>query len=734
MPKSLSEKDKKNLELIGSVTDEGAFGLIKPISDLEDKVDTEIASIKKEVGTSIAEVNKKASQAILEASRVAKMEGKPGKPGDKGDSYVLTDSDKKEIAKSIPVPIVEKVIEKHTETIIKEQPIITEKEIQIPIPLHTSPQEVRDLLELLKEDERLDAKAIKGLEEYIKANPAPQQPMLHPTSIGNLPDVNVVGVTVDQVLAWNGTYWYPKTISSISAPDSSLIYIDPTTHLPTGTYNATLDSSGNQYLAGKSAIGGTGFNSVYSVTGKGLSNSGTYEHTNDTLMWLKGIDTSGSTGYGSTPQNVMIIANNAGQYGQGIYPVWHMFAGDGSGTAGQLWLMEFWDIDTGSKTAIYQVFNDTDPTGGPAHGLSFYSFTGTSINRATWIHTDNGRSSSNYFSTDPGSGNFEWWSGGVSVAYMDGSGNLKTNSITIGGTDSLGTFSENGSGGYFHLDVAGQGADVGNGGWYFTGERNQVSAFWSSDPGGSVVFQLGNSSSGAYGYFGVDPSGNSIFYPGSGSYAYLGGFSAFADTSGNITAVSYNFGNGVSMATDGDQNLILTAPGRISTNGSIIGDTNWYIEPSGNIVASGNGTFASIKKSGGTSSQFLKADGSVDSSTYATASSTTTFTNKRITKRVGSTTSSATPTINTDNYDVYKLTAQAANITSFTTNLSGTPTDQQVLNIAITGTGTYNITWGSSFENGVLSLPTTGAITTTLTTYTFVYNGVTSKWRYAGNY
>lgn len=54
---------------------------------------------------------------------------------------------------------------------------------------------------------------------------------------------------------------------------------------------------------------------------------------------------------------------------------------------------------------------------------------------------------------------------------------------------------------------------------------------------------------------------------------------------------------------------------------------------------------------------------------------TQTLTNKRITKRTGTATSSATPTINTDNVDFYSLTAQAVDITSFTTNLSGTPTE-----------------------------------------------------------
>jgi len=112
-----------------------------------------------------------------------------------------------------------------------------------------------------------------------------------------------------------------------------------------------------------------------------------------------------------------------------------------------------------------------------------------------------------------------------------------------------------------------------------------------------------------------------------------------------------------------------------------------------------------------------------------TATSTTTFTSKRITKRVGTTTSHATPTINTDNVDYYSLTAQAADITSFTTNLSGTPTDAQTLWISITGTATRAITWGADFESSdSAKLPTTTNGTERLDV-AFIWNDVSSKWR-----
>lgn len=112
----------------------------------------------------------------------------------------------------------------------------------------------------------------------------------------------------------------------------------------------------------------------------------------------------------------------------------------------------------------------------------------------------------------------------------------------------------------------------------------------------------------------------------------------------------------------------------------------------------------------------------------ASLTGTETLTNKRITPRVGTTASAAEPTINTDNVDMYIITAQAADITSFTTNLSGTPTDGQKLWISITGTGARAITWGSSFESSTVTLPTT-TVSTNRLDVGFVWNAASSKWR-----
>ena len=95
--------------------------------------------------------------------------------------------------------------------------------------------------------------------------------------------------------------------------------------------------------------------------------------------------------------------------------------------------------------------------------------------------------------------------------------------------------------------------------------------------------------------------------------------------------------------------------------------------------------------------------------------------------RVGTATSSATPSINTDLYDVYQLTAQAANITSFTTNLTGTPVNRQVLVICIKGTAARTITWGASFSSSTITLPATTVSTDELYV-TLMYSSVLATW------
>lgn len=109
--------------------------------------------------------------------------------------------------------------------------------------------------------------------------------------------------------------------------------------------------------------------------------------------------------------------------------------------------------------------------------------------------------------------------------------------------------------------------------------------------------------------------------------------------------------------------------------------------------------------------------------------STQTQTNKRITKRVlALSANSATPSINTDSYDVVHITAQTTAITSLTSGLSGTPVDGDSLRISVTGTTSIALTFGTSFESSTATLPTT-TVSTTRLDIGFFWNTETSKWR-----
>jgi hypothetical protein len=121
--------------------------------------------------------------------------------------------------------------------------------------------------------------------------------------------------------------------------------------------------------------------------------------------------------------------------------------------------------------------------------------------------------------------------------------------------------------------------------------------------------------------------------------------------------------------------------------------------------------------------------GNADNTSDATKNAATaTLTNKRIPPRITTITSSATPTVNTDNCDMVTITALAEAITSMTTNLSGTPNNGEMLLYRIKDNGTARaITWGASFVAMGASLPTTTVLSKVLHVL-FVWDSVTSKW------
>jgi hypothetical protein len=113
-------------------------------------------------------------------------------------------------------------------------------------------------------------------------------------------------------------------------------------------------------------------------------------------------------------------------------------------------------------------------------------------------------------------------------------------------------------------------------------------------------------------------------------------------------------------------------------------------------------------------------------STLVSRISTDTLTNKRITKRVDTQTSSASPTPDSDSYDMYILTALGA-AAAFGIP-SGSPTQGQGLIIRIKDDGTARaLTWNAIYRGIGTSLPSTTTISKTLY-LGFVYNSTDTKW------
>ncbi len=119
--------------------------------------------------------------------------------------------------------------------------------------------------------------------------------------------------------------------------------------------------------------------------------------------------------------------------------------------------------------------------------------------------------------------------------------------------------------------------------------------------------------------------------------------------------------------------------------------------------------------------------GNVDNTSNATErAATATLTNKRITKRVASAASSATPTPDADTTDLFLLTAQAA-AAAFAAP-TGTPTAGQTMVIRIKDNGTARaLTYDPIYRAVGVTLPTTTVVNKTLY-LGMMYNVADTKW------
>lgn len=271
---------------------------------------------------------------------------------------------------------------------------------------------------------------------------------------------------------------------------------------------------------------------------------------------------------------------------------------------------------------------------------------------------------------------------------------------------------------------------------------------WNQLPyvGGGVVQQTGLISGGAItvGVFG----GNNVRV--AAASWYIDGFGVFS-TSGNsdfscAVAAAGQFrydgffgkNDGTIIKVTGAESSAAAFPATPADHALIgyvlISDASVSSTPdlSGYLLKSDKASAASVA-AGTADDEYVTPKGLADSGAYATKTGAETLTNKRVTPRVGTVASSATPTINTDNVDCFSITALATNITSMTTNLSGTPTNFQPLIIRIKDNGSARtIAWGASFEAKGTSLPTTTVISKVLTV-AFLYDTVTSKWGCVGS-
>lgn len=196
-------------------------------------------------------------------------------------------------------------------------------------------------------------------------------------------------------------------------------------------------------------------------------------------------------------------------------------------------------------------------------------------------------------------------------------------------------------------------------------------------------------------------------------------------TFGSATQAGVFTVNGKGLITAASATTVTPAVGSITGLGTNVA-TFLATPSSANLAAAVTDETGSGKLVFATSPDFTTAI-TLGGVAIPTISSTNTFTNKRVTRRLTTTNApGATPTTNTDNVDIMNFTGLATAITSMTTNLSGTPVDGDLIEFRFTDNGTARaITWGASFVATTIVLPVTTVISTMLRVG-FEWNG--SAW------
>ncbi len=193
------------------VIDDTSFTVFQMIEDLNDRLDEEIPQIKDVI--SRVKGDKGESPTKEELLDLIEPLIPPAITPEDGKDYVLTDQDKQEIAKSIPVPIVEKEIKTITEKTIVEriEPIVTENVVEKA--MYEEPDQIVDKVN--RADTKIKKERIEGLadiERMAKAN------AFDPTMGPSFNDLTrkVDGTSDNQTT--------PKITVSLNAPTSPKLY------------------------------------------------------------------------------------------------------------------------------------------------------------------------------------------------------------------------------------------------------------------------------------------------------------------------------------------------------------------------------------------------------------------------------------------------------------------------------------------------------------------------------
>jgi len=286
------EAGNKLQELLDSLAIENGQKLGLTIKDLASEFNSVMSDI---TGKAKAELIKSYEESI-------KAIPKP-KDGEDGKDYIITQRDFKKIAKLVDVKVPE----------LKEK----------------SPEELRDMMESLKGDNRLDFKAIRGLDEKIKSlgsveGKGNQTIGRRLTRLSQLKDVSVDGVADGQALIYNKSQeqWIPGAGGggTITGTDTHVLFFDGDDN-PTGEADLTWDKTNNRLKVHDAYLMGVAgdFDGWLAYTNKNTASYPDYT----TVMGMNALF-SGPTGKGNTAFGNAALAtassgahNSAFGYGAG---------------------------------------------------------------------------------------------------------------------------------------------------------------------------------------------------------------------------------------------------------------------------------------------------------------------------------------------------------------------------------------------------------------------------------